>query len=169
MFKSPEPLTPTQPKFLSARKLAFLLETYEVNYRKLQILVPERDDFLRLSATDEPDLFIQPIEKTPYTETLLLTYRFPEKIADSEAWQTLEEPCLVLRMFHDANVIEVLKVGEHEHVALLKEFETDSHEYSQRRWQMNMLLNKWLTYLLSRDYQIASDEKSDTQLPTKLY
>lgn len=151
MYKSPESILPKKNDWLTSRKLAFLLETYESNYRGIQKLLPEREQFVRLGAAGEPDLFVEPLENTPYTETLLLTYRFPERI-DNE-WQTLEEPCLVVRLFHDAEVAEVLKVGEHEHVMLLKEFATDNAEYSQHRWQMNMLLSKWLSYLLDRGYQ----------------
>lgn len=158
MYKSPESLpdfaTKRRQHELNPRRLTFLLDAYEKNYQRMQDLLPNRQQRLRLASTSDaalPHLFFEPIEQTPYTETLLLTYRFPEKI--DEQWQTLEEPSLIVRLFHDAKVAEVLKVGEHEHVALLKEFETDSGEFSQRRWQMNRLLNKWLTYLLQNDYR----------------
>lgn len=171
MYPSPEPLPAfalkRQAHQLEPRRLAMLLDMYEHNYAQLQQLLAIKPTATttadtatstrqaqRLASSHDaelPHLFVEHVDATPYTHAVLLTYRFPDKVDD--LWQTFDEPSVLVRLFHDAKVAEVLTVGEHKHTVLIEAYKHDNQRYSKRRWQMNRLLNKWLDYLLNNQYQ----------------
>ena len=131
-----------------------LMTLYESNYVKLFQLI---DDFEAISKkgpekiishTDlDCDLQLEVKLKERYTTTLNLTYLL---YLDEDIGVTVPvlDPDLTIRVYHDAKLIEVLHgLEEHRHQKLYEFYKTSSNELDAR-WKKNMMLNKWLDYLL---------------------
>jgi len=125
---------------------AGLMTLYESNYIKLGFLTSTfewaADAFVSSSARDN-DLYAEIVRREPYTTTIHLTYWFQETGGD---W--LADPDLVLRIYHDARLVEAVRSGDaHRHAKLRELARSGSSAELDRRWRLNMLLNKWLDYL----------------------
>lgn len=121
-----------------------LMTLYESNYVKLRqlhsTLVWDVDAVRSVSARDH-DLHVDVLRREPYTTTLRVTYWFEEgggRVAD---------PDLMLRVYHDARVVEAVSSGEGHRHPKLRELATHGAAEIDRRWRLNMMLNKWLDYL----------------------
>jgi len=123
-----------------------LMSLYESNYVKLRQLAAELEwsaDAVVSAPIRDHALHAEILRREPYTTTLRLTYWLPD---DGDA--VVPEPDLVLRIYHDARLVEAVSCAESLRHAKLRELARDSHTELGRRWQLNMLLNKWLDYLL---------------------
>jgi uncharacterized protein len=125
---------------------AGLMTLYESNYIKLGLLTSDFEwaaDALVSSSSRDNDLCAEIVRREPYTTTLRLTYWFQEA---GGAW--LPDPDLVLRIYHDARLVEAVSSGEaHRHAKLRELARSGSSAELDRRWRINMMLNKWLDYL----------------------
>lgn len=149
---------PDTPR-LRDRTLTGLCQVYDENYQLLLRLMPALvdvkrhaewtdDEIVHLSATvDEPSLRCWVTESSPYTTTLSLTHHFFE----GEAW--VADPDLSVRVYHDARQAETLNCGRNAHCEILRQFRGNARSGMERRWQVNILLNKWLHYLLAREHR----------------
>lgn len=124
------------------------MTVYESNFIKLARLVADLDDLsaesLRISRSPRDlDLHAEVQQREPYTTTLKLTYWFedgrPELVPD---------PDLVLRVYHDARLVEAVAGREDHRHAKLREIALRHSLELGRRWRNNIMLNKWLDYLL---------------------
>ena len=128
-----------------ARDLPALMELYELNYIQLRQLVPDLNaiqDHSQSLVKGALGLFLTVQERCKYTTTLHLSYRF----ADDEG--SFLAPDIVLRMYHDAQLAEVISRGRRRgrRNAVYDRFH---HQYSiETRWQVNRFLHKWLGYCL---------------------
>lgn len=141
-----------QINFVSPGSFRGLMAVYESNWRRLlRLLGPARmremPDEVVSAVPDDLDLHLLVLERSPYTTTFRLTYFF-DVSGESDA-----DPDLVVRMYHDARMAEVLRCRRiHHRHRLLGRFMTDAHNELARRWQRNILLNKWLEYCLERGH-----------------
>lgn len=94
------------------------------------------------SKGDDLALHIRLLDKQNHTETWHLTYWFHDGVED------VADPDLELRIYHDTKQAECWRVGQHNHLDLLSQFKTDATDAMEQKWQRNMMLNKWLQYLL---------------------
>jgi uncharacterized protein YqiB (DUF1249 family) len=122
-----------------------LMTIYESNYLKLSGLTTEFDwsgwSMVSRSPRDN-DLHAQLLRREPYTTTLKLTYWFEEC-----GGVLVPDPDLVVRIYHDARLAEAV-AGRDRHTHLkLQELAGHSGTELDRRWRINMMLNKWLDYL----------------------
>ena len=131
-----------------------LMTLYESNYVKLFQLIEDFETFMEkapertISHTDlDCDLQLELKLKEKYTTTLNLTYLlYMEDEIGVNA--PVLEPDLTVRVYHDAKLIEVMdRLEEHRHQKLHELHKTHSCELDTR-WKNNMMLNKWLDYLL---------------------
>ncbi len=127
-----------------------LMTIYESNFIKLLHLsrelrsMPGSAQPLLISRTDQDcDLHLKLLRRETYTTTVNLTYWFDQDIAEPVA-----DPDLTLRIYHDASLVEAVSGREeHHHPALQVLARAHSLELD-RRWRNNIMLNKWLDYLL---------------------
>jgi uncharacterized protein YqiB (DUF1249 family) len=121
-----------------------LMTLYESNYIKLQQLAAALewpgDVFISCSPRDK-DLHAEIIRREPYTTTLRLTSWFSDRSG------LAADPDLVVRIYHDARLVEAVSSGEAHRHAKLRELARGNGADLDRRWRLNMLLNKWLDYL----------------------
>lgn len=133
-----------------------LMTVYESNFIKLQQLVSSlgslaASDATRISVTSRDcDLHLSVAQREPYTTTLNLTYWFP--VARSAP---VADPDLTVRVYHDARLAEAVAAVETHHHAVLRELALRHSLELGRRWRRNIMLNKWLDYLLENGHGFA--------------
>ena len=123
-----------------------LMTIYESNFLKLQQLTTAVDgpaQALVSSSSRDCDLHLQLLKREPYTTTLKLTYWFAET---DGTW--VPDPDLTLRIYHDARLVEAVGGHDRHRHHKLKELSLAPDTELDRRWRINMMLNKWLDYLL---------------------
>jgi len=127
------------------------MSLYESNYLRLQQLIPELerlDGYYRSCVAGECDLHVEIIERGRYTVTLSLSYfcyEFERRIAD---------PDMQVRAYLDGQLAEAMSPrGDHRHA----EPGRLSRVHGQgldARWRRNIVLNKWLEYLMDQGHLI---------------
>jgi len=130
-----------------------LMSLYEENWGLLQALAPTLSRLRgehRSRVQGDCDVYLQVVETTRYTMTLKLTYLF-ETPGNQDPFA---DPDFTLRIYQDARQTEALScLNEHRH-ALLRRLSGENDELD-RRWRRNVVLNKWLIYLLERGHLFA--------------
>jgi len=143
---------PVQQKARTTGRFSNLMELYEQNYVLLRLLIPDLKSAELQTRVSKVDgclpLYMQLIEKTPYTTTLRMTYRFVE--TEGEAVRSQAEPNLMLRVYHDARSAEV--ISGHIHGQQHVQRKTRGLDNS---WQLNRFLYKWLRYLRHRGHHLS--------------
>ena len=122
-----------------------LMTIYESNYLKLCQLAgaDAEPQAARVSSVpDDCELHIGVLRTEPYTTTLRMTYWFEEKGAP------IADPDLTVRVYHDARLAEALAARIAHRHTVLQDLDRAHTAELGRRWRVNMLLNKWLDYLL---------------------
>jgi hypothetical protein len=133
------------------RSFVGLMALYESNYLRLLRVIPEMDRLdgcFRSRVAGDCDLYVEIIERCRYTVTLYLTYHL------STDDGLLNDPDMTVRVYLDGQQAEVLAIGEQQrHVALRRLVEAHRCELD-RRWRSNMILNKWLEYLVDQGHMV---------------
>ena len=140
-----------------------LMTLYESNYIKLSQLISDFDGFpgahpqAAVSRSGEDcDLYLEVRLSEPYTTTLKLTYLFYPRVCDAEEAEPIPDPDLTLRVYHDARLVEAVRGREqHRHHKLRELARTHSRELDWR-WRNNMMLNKWLDFLLDMGHSFEA-------------
>ncbi|QHS09565.1 DUF1249 domain-containing protein [Sinimarinibacterium sp. NLF-5-8] len=162
---------------LAPRHLAQLIDLYERNYLLLVRLIPDLDDLpyaqaLSRSQSDCP-LHLQVSARDRYTLTLRLSYEF----VDEQGLR--RQPDLWLRVYQDAGVVEALQCEQRPPWRALDERDPAARHYLSAQWRRNVLLHKWLQYLLESGHGFGMsarprllqntvfEEKSDVVCPGK--
>lgn len=119
-----------------------LMWIYEQNYGRVLKLINHLglESGRHCPPQGELDLRWERISADKYTETWRFTYEF----------ESGDEPDVWVRIYHDSTQAEAWKVGQHSHVDFLEVFETEVGSLFEKRWARNMLLHKWLEYLLNQ-------------------
>jgi uncharacterized protein len=134
-----------------------LMTLYESNYIKLHQLISALEwpaDAIVSSSPRDNDLHAEIVRREPYTTTLRLTYWF------DDAGVAAADPDIIVRIYHDARLVEAVSSGDgHRHTKLRELARTGSAELD-RRWRLNMLLNKWLDYLFEAGHSLGGAEQA---------
>jgi hypothetical protein len=119
--------------------------------------MPELDTMPAVAVSRVPgalDLHLKILERCRFTTTLGLTYHFNEEEGEFPA------PDIKVRIYHDAQVAEVISCGRRRglHHA---EYNRLHHHYSlTEKWRMNRFLHKWLGYCLRQGHCFAPVRES---------
>ncbi len=143
----PHPLLESIP----CRSFATLMELYEGNYILMRRLAPRPwrlpdDNVSRVRGS--VDLYLKVRERSRYTTTLSMTHYFDRD-------EGAVEPDLLLRVYHDARVAEVMPDTPVERFRLWNGRRPDPRSLDWR-WEMNRFLNRWLRYCLAEGHQFAA-------------
>jgi uncharacterized protein len=132
-----------------------LMVLYEANFIKLNQLLPgigKGTGKAVSRTTGDCDLYLDIESCSRYTCQLRLTYRFATAYE-----QVVAEPDLLARVYRDARMVEVRSwVNTHRHT-LLHELDTRYSRPLDLCWTRNMMLSKWLDYLLERGHKFSAD------------
>jgi uncharacterized protein YqiB (DUF1249 family) len=139
---------------ISPRSFVGLMSVYESNFLRLLHLVPDLDRLdgcYRSRVAGDCDLHLEIMERSRYTVTLTLTYYF-----EGEEGR-IADPDLLVRAYLDGQLAEAMNLGgvdgEHRHAELRRLVKAQSRELDAR-WTRNMVLNKWLDYLIEQGHLI---------------
>ncbi|PIE83711.1 MAG: hypothetical protein CSA09_00280 [Candidatus Contendobacter odensis] len=127
-----------------------LMDLYERNYinmRRLLPIMPTDPVTLVSSVPEALNLYLQFIERFPYTSELILTYQFEQGVTKRA------EPNLRIRIYHDARQAEVM-TAQRRYPANGKESVLQNGSL-YARWQTNRFLYKWLSYCLHQGHHFG--------------
>lgn len=139
-----------------------LMTLYESNYIRLRRLLGDPrqlpDDAVSSPEGDCP-LYLRVDERSRYTTTFTLTYRF------DSPYGAVFDPDLQVRVYHDARLGETLQCARwHRHPVFGRLHAalhgTESARAMDDRWSRNMMLNKWLEYCAERGHEFGRDGAS---------
>ncbi|MEX0976359.1 MAG: DUF1249 domain-containing protein [Woeseia sp.] len=124
---------------------------YESNFIRLRQIIPELerlDGYYQSRVAGDCDLHLEILDRSRYTVTLSLSYFFHidgTRFAD---------PDVKIRVYLDGNLAEAMSLcGEHRHAELRRLTRVHGAELGAR-WRRNIVLNKWLDYLLDSGHLI---------------
>jgi uncharacterized protein YqiB (DUF1249 family) len=144
------------------RSFVALMALYESNYLRLGWLAGALTSLSgthRSSARNDCDLLLSVTERTAYTTTLNLTYRFDEPGEKSGAAASLDYPDMGIRIYHDARLVEAQEWAQSNHKAhpdgLFQALRRHAERELDQRWARNVMLNKWLEYCLERGHRFS--------------
>lgn len=130
-------------------RISALLELYERNFRMVEQLVPELDlpfeDVQSHSHSDLP-LRLTVLERGRYTAVFRLTYQF------AAAGQPALVPDLSVRVYRDARLAEALTCIARPPWRAEGEGDPEALQYLDDQWGRNLMLHKWLHYLLEHGH-----------------
>ena len=124
------------------RGFVSLMDLYENNFLRLRRLIPDLSRLPDSAVSHLPgclSLHIAILERTKFTTTLCLTYFF------EEGAHHIAEPALTVRVYHDANQVEVL-TGHLKHGR--QHYDHIPAKTKKIKWKFNRFLFKWLGYCL---------------------
>lgn len=133
------------------RSFVGLMALYESNYLRVLRVIPEvarLDGCFQSRVAGDCDLYVEIIERCRYTVTLSLTYHLPSDEG------LLINPDMMIRVYLDGQQAEVLAIGERQRHAALRRLVLAHRGELDRRWRSNMILNKWLEYLVDQGHLI---------------
>jgi len=134
---------------IPARNFAGLMELYECNYIRLRNLVPELEampDRVVSRVDGVLDLHLRVVERCKFTTTLNLTYYFTDREGSFPA------PDMQVRMYHDAQVGEVIACGRRRGVRHAVYNRMYNRYTLSEKWRINRFLQKWLGYCLMQGH-----------------
>lgn len=137
-----------------------LMALYESNYLRLVHLLGEtRPDVGELTSysSDDQDLLLTIESSTRYTQVLRLTYLFDEPEG------LIADPDLCIRVYLDARMTQVVSWAEYHRHAVLRDLHHRDRRPVGRCWSHNMVLSKWLDFLLDRGHCFAPASRRATQ------
>jgi len=133
-----------------------LMALYESNYLRLtHLLGPTQLSDARVfnsCSADDEDLFLTVESATRYTQVLRLTYRFEE--ADG----CIADPDLCIRVYLDARMTEVVSWAKHHRHPVLRDLHSRLLRPVSQCWRRNMVLSKWLEFLLEKGHSFKDSE-----------
>lgn len=141
-------LTTTRQLQPSSRILARRLpELHSALYGALNVLLPDalaRSDHLVSRLGSGPELYLQIIERQPYTTFLRLSY-----IIGSER---SHNPNAHVRIYHDAAMAEATAFSPQQGIQRFAGPDLAINGLVARSWRLNRALLKWLDYLIAQGH-----------------
>ena len=126
-----------------ARDIAGLIRIYEASYVRLEKLIPDLPACDRLMVSRVAgvlDLHLEIVERQPYTSSLVLTYRFPDRNG------CMLEPNARINVYHDVRAAEVVSHSRRRRYHATRPWAPGHMPELDRKWQMNRFLLKWLRF-----------------------
>ncbi|MBR78058.1 MAG: hypothetical protein CMP02_01010 [Woeseiaceae bacterium] len=128
-----------------------LMTLYESNYAKLNHLFPnikQYDDDRSIKSPFGNDIQLGVNKKTKYTMIISMTYSFEES-------EIIEyEPNLTIKIYFDSRSAEVIGIGKLSKKNKLRDITYQNKDIINQLWRRNIILNKWLDYIIDCDYSV---------------
>lgn len=133
------------------RSFIGLMALYEDNFVQLQHLIPELerlDGHYQSRVVGDCTLHVEIIQRCRYTITMSLSYFFDED------GRRIADPDMRVRAYLDGQLAEAMSLqGDHRHAELRRLSRRHRRELDIK-WRRNIVLNKWLEYLMDRGHLI---------------
>lgn len=127
----------------------------ESNFQKLLRLIPDLSGFEKAAigkTTAHPALYLDIIDRSPYTLTIELSHCF------SEASDSLMQPAVKIRVYLDVQLAEVIRDNDRPAVDRIYPNAGRFIEIQDYKWRLNYFLQKWLDHCLKNQYRFSSAE-----------
>ena len=128
-----------------------LMTLYESNYIKLNYLFPKIRQYDADKSIKSPfgnDIHLGISKKTKYTMIISMTYSFEES-------EIIEyEPNLIIKVYFDSRSAEVIGIGKLSKKSKLRDITYQNKNIINELWRRNIILNKWLDYIIDCDYSV---------------
>ena len=128
-----------------------LMSLYESNYIKLNHLFPKIKQYDADRSIKSPfgnDIHLGISKKTKYTMIISMTYSFEER-------EIIEyEPNLIIKVYFDSRSAEVISIGKLSKKSKLRDITYQNKNIINELWRRNIILNKWLDYIIDCDYSV---------------
>jgi uncharacterized protein YqiB (DUF1249 family) len=131
----------------------------EANYARLMQLLPNIDrvdqyQFGIELAAEVPALFqIEITERCKYTTMLDIRQQLPVASSSSTVNTSLGlSPFFSLRVYHDAQMAEVIAFNNHQRLRPSYEYPNDKMYHRDEKAQLNTLLGEWLSHCLQHGH-----------------
>ena len=138
-----------QIRLVKPRSFAGLMALYESNHARLRQLLGDVAHLPAKSVSSsqtDMDLHVSRAERCRYTTTLYMTYEFESSNG------VRQDPNLLLRVYHDARLAEAISCCEQPRHHALRGLLLPATSELERRWTLNVMLNKWLEYCLDNGH-----------------
>jgi len=139
-----------------------LMALYESNFIKFSRLVGNvassaagSGGYYLSTVPADCDLYLAVESSSRYTRVLRLTYRFEEE------GDLIADPDLSVRVYLDARMTEVAGWAMHHQHAVLSGLARRFTKELDKRWSHNMMLSKWLDYLIDMGHTFRCIEGID--------
>lgn len=128
--------------------LSALQATCEANYLRLMKLLPQmrsaesvRQVTLQAEGRFLGALVLEVLENNPYTSTL--------RIQQTQTLEWLTQPCMEVRVYHDARMAEVISAQNARHFRGLYAYPNPAMHQPDEKAQLNLFLGEWLSHCLA--------------------
>lgn len=136
---------------LKPKSFIGLMALYDSNYLRLNQLIPELsrlDGYYRSRVAGDCDLHVEILERSRYTISMSLSYFF------NQDGSRIADPDMKVKVYLDGQMAESTGFsGEHLHAAFRRLTRMHRAELDTR-WRRNIILNKWLEYLIDQGHLI---------------
>ena len=136
---------------IKPRSFIGLMAVYESNYLRLLRVIPELerlDGYYQSKVAGDCGLHLEILERSRYTVTLSLSYFFFDN------GKRVADPDLKVRVYLDGHLAEAMSLnGSSRHFAL-RRLRREHRRELDVRWRRNIVLNKWLEYLVDQGHLI---------------
>ncbi|MDD4914751.1 MAG: DUF1249 domain-containing protein [Methylococcales bacterium] len=125
----------------------------ESNYQKLFRLIPDLCAFDRQAigrTSDKPALFLDVLERNPYTLTIELNHCFSQPLSERIA------PRVKIRVYLDAQLAEVIRDDDRPAADRVYQNPGSARDIQDYKWRLNYFLQKWLDHCLKTEYRFYS-------------
>ena len=132
-----------RPARFGARDIGGLIRIYEASYVRLTKLVPDLPACNRVMISRVAgalDLHLDVIERQPYTTSLVLTYRFPDRDG------FVLEPNARVNVYHDVRAAEIVSHSRRRVHRSVHPWTPGRMPEIDRKCRMNRFLVKWLRF-----------------------
>ncbi len=122
-----------------------LMQLHEFNHKLLAHLLPEfLTDAVQYHSTinNKPTLQVNIRERFKFTTEISMCMLFDDAVSDA----------LVIRLYHDAQLAELIYSNEFEKQFRQMGGKVDIKNQANLRYSQNCFLNKWLIYLLENQF-----------------
>lgn len=133
------------------RSFVGLMSVYESNYVRLLHVIPELerlDGCYRSRVAGDCDLYLEILDRSRYTVTLTLTYHF-----NCDEGRKAD-PDMLVRAYLDGRLAEAMSIGGNHQQAEFRRLTRLHNEDLDALWKRNVILNKWLDYLIEQGHLI---------------
>ncbi|TDR22485.1 DUF1249 domain-containing protein [Marinicella litoralis] len=122
-----------------------LMQLHEFNHRLLEALLPIENQQAQIhhsALNSTPLLQVKYRERFKFTTEIAMCMIFDDAVSDA----------LVIRIYHDAQLAELVYSNEFEKQFREMGGRVDAKNQASLRYSQNCFLNKWLIYLLEKGY-----------------
>ena len=140
---------------IKPRSFVGLMSVYESNFLRLLHLIPDLerlDGCYRSRVAGDCDLHLDILERERYTLTMSLTYYF------TSGADRMADPDMLVRVYLDGRLAEAMSLGGFHRNAELSRLCREHGKELGERWSRNVVLNKWLEYLLDQGHLILEEQ-----------